>query len=65
MLTAMQLQTLQSGDCLGRGCWATSTAMAKECCALKKTLRDNGNAPADFRPEANWFQVKIAARRTP
>jgi hypothetical protein len=31
----------------------------------QKALRDKGNAPAEIRPEANWFQVKIAARRTP
>ncbi len=29
----------------------------------QKALRDNGNLPADIRPEADWFSVRIPARR--
>ncbi len=28
----------------------------------QKALRDNGNPPADIRPEADWFSASIAAR---
>lgn len=30
----------------------------------QKALRDNGNLPADIRPETDWFSVNIPARRT-
>lgn len=28
----------------------------------QKALRDNGNPPADIRPEADWFSVRISGR---
>lgn len=31
----------------------------------QKALRDNSNPPADIRPEADWFSVKLQARNVP
>lgn len=31
----------------------------------QKALRDNSNPPADIRPEADWFRVKLQARNVP
>lgn len=31
----------------------------------QKALRDNGNPPADIRPDKDWFSVRILAKSTP